>query len=87
MKVNKNLFDKKRERGELPKIKEIVLPDTGSGFVIIKSDEDKSLYWYHEYLGDYGINWVIVWKDGDELERYNAKYIESIHWDKEDNDE
>ena len=32
-------------------------------------------------LGEYGIDWVVVYKDGEELERHNAKFLESIVWE------
>lgn len=37
----------------------------------------------HEYYGDHAENWVVVMKDGVEVERINTRYVENIRWAKE----
>ena len=37
-----------------------------------------------ENLGEYGINWLMCYKDGRLVKAYNAKYVESIEYSPEE---
>jgi hypothetical protein len=34
----------------------------------------------NEYHGDHDDDWVVVYKDGKEVERFNCRYLERIEW-------
>ena len=34
------------------------------------------------FYGEYSIDWFVVYENGIETSRHNAKYIESIEWEK-----
>ena len=38
----------------------------------------------HENYGDHGENWIVVMHGGQEVERINARFVESIRWAKEE---
>jgi hypothetical protein len=34
----------------------------------------------NDYHGDYCIDWAILTRNGDEIARYNCRFIETIRW-------
>ena len=47
---------------------------------LIRSGPDGQLSFHEQNLGDHGELWVLKIKDGVEISRFNARYIETIVW-------
>jgi len=48
---------------------------------ITKDDYKKEIIFEEQNLGEYGIGWFVVYENGVEVSRHNAKFIESIEWE------
>lgn len=42
----------------------------------------KEIIMTNSYHGEYDIVWFVVFENGKETSRYNAKFIETIEWEK-----
>ena len=50
--------------------------------IIVGELFDKMIY-YCEYLGEYGIDWILCYKDGQLVAQHNAKFIQSVKFETE----
>ena len=51
-------------------------------FVEVGNEGVDEITYEEQYLGEYSICWLQVWKDGKLVARYNARNIDSIVYDK-----
>lgn len=60
-------------------IRVITFPaDSVDGAVAITATGTQTLHYEEQNLGEYGIGWVVVTKNGVEAERHNIRFLESI---------
>ena len=50
---------------------------------IATGGEYDRMEYYREYLGAYGINWILCYKNNVLVAQYNAQFVESIEFEDE----
>ncbi len=55
-------------------------PDSIDGPALLTETPCQTLHYEVENLGDHGIGWVVLTRDGVEAARHNARHVESIIW-------
>lgn len=74
-------------KGPWRKVRSFVLPgldNLGQAPERINAGEHfDRLELHHEYLGDYGIDWILCYKNNTLAAQYNARFVESIEFDVE----
>lgn len=41
---------------------------------------NQTMHYEEQNLGDHGVGWIVLTRDGQEAARHNIKYLESIVW-------
>lgn len=63
------------------KIKTVTFPsDSVDGASSMTETPNQTLHYEEQNLGEYGIGWVVLVRDGIEANRTNVKYVETIVW-------
>lgn len=55
-------------------------PDSNDGVRGFFETPMQTIHYEEQNLGDHGIGWIIVTRDGHEVNRTNVKYVETIIW-------
>lgn len=63
------------------KVKEAWIADTSGGACKIYNNIESELVCIVEYMGDRSDVWICKIREGKEITRHNAKYLESIIWE------
>jgi hypothetical protein len=61
-------------------IKLIVFPATPEKQVTMGVGDGITLRWHEENYGDHGVAWIVRMRDGKEISRHNARFVETVVW-------
>jgi hypothetical protein len=75
---------RRREMMSQPKngrvVKELQFPNGDQ----IHTTEGHKIVYESEFHGDHAENWFCVYKDGKEIQRHNAAYVDTVVWETEE---